>query len=152
MIDSFFGNNRFLSNFWPAIVHYKGDEFCTVEHAYQAAKSTDPIVRRNIANLSIHQAGRAKQMGRSHLNRFDWEAVKLDVMEELLREKFSERFLREALLASHDRELIEGNTWNDRYWGMTKSLETGELVGENHLGKLLMKIRKDLSDLTSLLE
>jgi predicted NAD-dependent protein-ADP-ribosyltransferase YbiA (DUF1768 family) len=32
-------------------------------------------------------------------------------------------------------ELIEGNWWGDTYWGVCNG------VGENHLGKLLMKIR-----------
>ena len=38
-----------------------------------------------------------------------------------------------------DAELIEGNTWHDTFWGV--DLKTGE--GENHLGKILMALRKD---------
>lgn len=65
---------------------------------------------------------------------------KLPIMEELLRIKFSgsEPFLTRALLDTRDSELIEGNTWNDEFWGVCNN------VGENNLGKLLMKIREEL--------
>jgi len=46
--------------------------------------------------------------------------------------------LKEELLATEDWELIEGNTWNDSFWGVCQR------KGENHLGKILMKIRKEL--------
>ena len=36
--------------------------------------------------------------------------------------------------------LIEGNWWNDRFWGVDS--KTG--IGENHLGKLLMELRAEL--------
>ena len=39
-------------------------------------------------------------------------------------------------------ELVEGNTWGDSYWGY--DLEKNE--GKNILGKLLMQVRKDLSE------
>lgn len=61
-------------------------------------------------------------------------------MEELLRIKFSgiDPFLTRALLETGDAELIEGNTWNDTFWGVCN----GE--GENNLGRLLMKVREEL--------
>ena len=60
-------------------------------------------------------------------------------MEECVRFKFTHHTeLRDALLATADVELIEGNTWGDRIWGVYQ----GE--GENHLGKILMKIRSEL--------
>jgi predicted NAD-dependent protein-ADP-ribosyltransferase YbiA (DUF1768 family) len=47
--------------------------------------------------------------------------------------------MREMLLLTGDCELVEGNTWGDKFWGVCD----GE--GENHLGKLLMKIRAELA-------
>lgn len=35
-------------------------------------------------------------------------------------------------------EIVEENSWRDTYWGVCKG------VGENHLGKILMKIRDEL--------
>ena len=58
-----------------------------------------------------------------------------------MRAKFTQNpKLKEQLLSTGDAILIEGNTWNDRYWGVDAS--SG--VGKNHLGKLLMKIRSEL--------
>ena len=48
--------------------------------------------------------------------------------------------LRRLLLSTGDRVLIEGNTWNDTFWGV--SLKSGN--GQNHLGKILMRVRERL--------
>lgn len=70
--------------------------------------------------------------------RSDWEEVKLGVMEGLLREKFSDPELRRKLLATGERELVEGNDWGDSFWGVCAGR------GKNHLGRLLMKLREEL--------
>src|SRR6185369_8674281 len=44
-ILEFQGDNRFLSNFFPAEVIYEGITYPTAEHAYQAAKTLDPEQR-----------------------------------------------------------------------------------------------------------
>ena len=41
------------------------------------------------------------------------------------------------------RELIEGNTWGDTFFGMIKDSQ-GKWTGENNLGKILMQIRDEL--------
>ena len=79
-------------------------------------------------------------MGRQVKLRKDWEDIKLQVMENALRLKFQDSTLRKKLIATGDEELIEGNPWEDRYWGVCNG------SGKNKLGKLLMKIRKDLQD------
>src|SRR3954468_6821071 len=48
-IDSFQGEYRFLSNFWPAGVEFEGITYPTAEHAYQAAKTLDVALRKRIA-------------------------------------------------------------------------------------------------------
>jgi predicted NAD-dependent protein-ADP-ribosyltransferase YbiA (DUF1768 family) len=77
-------------------------------------------------------------MGRAVTLRHDWEAVKFSYMELGLRLKFQNSDLAEKLIATGDEELVEGNTWGDRVWGVCD----GE--GENRLGKLLMKIREEI--------
>lgn len=134
-ITSFNGSFRFLSNFWPAKTTYEGVEYPTSEHAYQAAKVVGDVAKKVI--LSAATPGIAKRMSRSFTMRPDWDAVKLGVMEACLRSKFEDDTLRRALLATGDSQIIEGNTWNDTYWGVCRG------VGENHLGKLLMKLRAE---------
>ena len=59
-------------------------------------------------------------------------------MEDLLRQKFNQEPYKELLLRTKDYELIEGNTWNDRFWGVCNG------TGRNMFGELLMKIRDEL--------
>ena len=45
------------------------------------------------------------------------------------------------LLSTGNAELIEGNWWNDTFWGICRG------KGENHLGKILMNIRNQLTEM-----
>jgi len=136
-IKEFQGEFRFLSNFWPARLHHDGIEYPTTEHAFQAAKTLDFRDRWNISKLPT--PADAKREGRKLVLRPDWEAVKDQVMLELTILKFmNHRKLKEQLLATGHAELIEGNTWGDKYWGVCG----GE--GHNHLGKILMLVRGQL--------
>jgi ribA/ribD-fused uncharacterized protein len=135
-IDSFFGKYRFLSNFFPSPIVYDKIYYPTVEHAFQAQKTLDIVGRKRISLAA--SAADAKHMGKLVDLRKDWETVKLEVMEKCLRLKFEHEQLKQQLLDTGDAELIEGNTWNDTFWGVCGG------VGLNHLGKLLMKIREEL--------
>ncbi|MEA2735214.1 MAG: hypothetical protein QOE14_1665, partial [Humisphaera sp.] len=107
------------------------------EHAYQAAKTLDVAERKKIAATT--SPADAKRAGRALKLRDDWETAKFDVMERCVRDKFTRHpDLRQKLLATGDAELIEGNTWGDRVWGVYQ----GE--GANHLGRILMKVRAEL--------
>lgn len=72
--------------------------------------------------------------------REDWENVKLDVMRECLRQKFTDPELRKILINTGDSELIEHCPLNrDRFWA-----DNGDGSGQNWLGKLLMEIRSEI--------
>lgn len=133
-IDRFFGEFRFLSNFWPVVVTLDGVEYPSVEHAYQAAKTLDPSERERVRSMPT--AKDAKRVSYSLSGkRSDWHEVNVGIMRCLLEQKFSVPELRAALDATKGFELIEGNTWNDIHWGVCNG------VGENMLGRLLMDIR-----------
>lgn len=138
-IDKFDGEFHFLSNFHTSYILYDGIVWPTVEHAYQAMKTLDENQRMNI--LEANSPSEAKKLGRCVTMRVDWDDIKLEIMEELVREKFeSKPKLAEKLLATEDIEIVEGNTWGDTFWGVCKG------VGENHLGKILMKIRDEIKE------
>lgn len=59
-------------------------------------------------------------------------------MLDLQRQKYTVPYLREKLLATGDAELVEGNTWGDRFWGVCNG------VGQNWLGRLLMQVRDEI--------
>lgn len=142
MISSFTKEYAFLSNFFPSPVF----GFPTVEHYYQAAKSMDPEHHRAI--LATPHPGRAKRLGRKVDLRNDWEEVKFKVMERGLKEKFRIEELREALLATGDAELLEGNAWHDNEFGNCWCPKCKDIPGRNMLGRLLMRIREELRQLS----
>lgn len=136
VIDSFSGEYRWLSNFWMVPIHIAGWTFASAEHAYQAAKSTDPKVWREIQKCA--QPGQAKRYGSKITLRPDWDEVRVDVMREILAAKFSHKDLAQRLFDTGNATLIEGNHWGDTFWGVCRG------VGENRLGKLLMEQRAKL--------
>ena len=144
VIDRFTGAYDFLSNFYPSVITLDGMDFNTVEHSFQAAKTSDLNERR--ALQLAKSPAEAKRLGRKVTLRPDWEQVKFSIMEALVRQKFT-RYpeLAEMLLDTGDATLIEGNTWNDRTWGMTKTKQ-GKYIGKNGLGTILMKIRDELRE------
>lgn len=135
-INKFDGQWRFLSNFSPSIIKYEGIEYPTIEHAFQAAKTLDVSLRQRIAEFKT--PGESKRLGRQLKLRSDWEQVKDGIMLELVRLKFAIPELRDKLLLTGDAILIEGNTWNDTYWGVCNG------KGKNKLGKILFKVREEL--------
>lgn len=130
-IVQFQGAYRFLSNF------YREPCGTTNEHRFQAEKTLDLLEKHRI--LGLETPGDAKRAGREVPLREDWDRVKDSAMDQTLRIKFSDPGLRDQLLGTGDAELIEGNSWNDTYWGV--NLDTG--VGQNKLGMALMKLRKE---------
>jgi ribA/ribD-fused uncharacterized protein len=138
-IDSFQGDYRFLSNFYPATVVYQGITYPDSEHAYQSAKTLDMNARRRIAAIPTPAA--AKRAGEALVYRADWAKVKYQVMLDCVRDKFARNpDLRAKLLATGDAYLEEGNTWGDQIWGVYQGR------GTNWLGKVLMQVRKELRE------
>jgi ribA/ribD-fused uncharacterized protein len=140
MIDSFKGGYSFLSNFEPCDIEYNGVAFNSVEHAYQAAKATNMEDMLKVA--ACNTPGQAKRMGKKIKMRPDWDAVKIQIMSDLVRQKFYKPEFKQKLLDTKDHELIEGNTWGDKIWGCIWN--GSQWVGQNNLGKILMQIRNEL--------
>lgn len=85
--------------------------------------------------------GNAKRRAKKIAIREDWDNVKLQIMEELLVQKFNQEPFKTNLINTGNEFIQEGNTWNDVFWGV--NLKTG--FGENNLGKLIMKIREGIN-------
>jgi ribA/ribD-fused uncharacterized protein len=142
MINSFTGKYRWLSNFYPAKVVLDGETYPTVEHAFQAAKSLDPVVRSEIRKINKYEPRLAKKAGRRTALRPDWNDVKEDIMLDLVRQKFiGPDTLGHLLLETGDAILEEGNHWGDTYWG------TVDGFGRNALGQILMQVRDECAKL-----
>ena len=115
-IISFEGDNRFLSNFWNAEIMYDGKVYPTAEHTYQAAKTLDDT-EREVVRLA-YGAGAAKKAGRRVTLRPNWDSIKDDIMLEILRLKFADNDLKEKLVKTEDKVLVEGNYWHDNWFGV----------------------------------
>ena len=137
-ILKFKGPYAFLSNFYPAVVEVSDLIYPSVEHAYQAAKFDDFYLKVRIAGL--YTAGDAKKFAREFSDKINplFFENRLLTMEMYLRQKFNIDPCKQLLIDTYPREIIEGNTWGDTFWGVCDG------VGENNLGKLLMKIREEL--------
>lgn len=136
-ITKFDGQYRFLSNFYPASIMFQGTRWPTAEHLYQAMKATDLEGRAQF--LVNENPAYAKRLGRKITLRPDWNQIKLDVMQEIVKLKFDQNpRLQSMLLDTGNAELIEGNTWGDTFWGVYHG------AGANHLGKILMAYRDNL--------
>jgi ribA/ribD-fused uncharacterized protein len=132
-----------FSNFAPYGFEEDGVTWPTVEHYYQAQKFLQEEYanhRQRIREASSAQA--AKSLGRSkvHALRPDWEQTKDDVMRYALARKFENAGLRQLLLSTGSRLLIEDSP--DWYWGIGK-----DGTGENRLGCLLMELRESFREL-----
>ena len=137
-ISSFKGRYAFLSNFAHCEVEFEGDKYITTEHAFQAAKTFNKEERTEIREALTPAI--AKRFGKEVTLREDWEDVKVDIMYNLLKQKFSIPEFREQLLATGNAKLIEGNHWNDTFWGVCNG------VGRNMLGELLMQLREEIKE------
>lgn len=135
MICQFRDDYYFMSNFYPFKLIYNGIEYQNTEAAFQAQKCKYLPERNQFSKLSPSEA---KRLGRRIELRPDWEQVKDGIMFDIVLTKFSsDEYLAYKLLETGEEVLMEGNTWNDTYWGV--DLDTME--GKNKLGLILMKVR-----------
>lgn len=123
----------FLSNMYPIEIAIAGYKFTCAEAAFQAAKCISPEDKHRFEGLDGFEA---KQLGKRVKLRPDWNKVRIPLMKRILKVKFSNPDLLRQL-ASIREDIVEENTWNDKFWGVCR----GE--GRNELGKLLMEIRSE---------
>lgn len=90
-ILQFFGEYRFLSNFWISEFVWDGLVWPSTECAYQAAKTTDNDKRLPFLTMT---PGQAKRAGKAIELREDWEEVKVDIMYQIVKAKFSQNLSR----------------------------------------------------------
>ena len=170
MITKFTGDWNVLSNFYQHPFQLVGGDtppthwWNTAEHAFQAYKATDVFGFTKIRNART--PAEAKRLGRDVECRLDWDQVKRELMLRILLSKFAIPELRQRLINTGTEVLVEGNTWNDVYWGavpapLTVSFRRGPgfpegklpvwrpggyasewLAGCNWLGRLLMTVRE----------
>lgn len=143
-ITLFSGEYKFLSNFYECKIELDGIIYPTVEHAYQASKTNninDKLIFSQMPTPAI-----AKRHGAIIRRIDDFDEIKLGIMENLIRIKFNNNNrLKELLISTGDKYIIENNTWHDNFFGSCVCKKCGD-TGLNNLGKILMKIRGEIND------
>jgi ribA/ribD-fused uncharacterized protein len=141
---------------------YQDIDWHTVENFYQAMKTETREVelRRRISRMNPYEA---KKFCSSRANNFtlrpDWDEIKLEVMEYALRHKFGPHTSWRKKLMETTEEIVEWNNWHDNFWGSCTCNRcttrdgsdgyhggTAWKSGQNHLGKLLMKLRGEFKE------
>ena len=143
IIGPFKGKYRFLSNMYIAPFHIGKLQYRSVENYYQASKAADMKDFVKICNCNPYEA---KRFGRKVQIRNDWEEVKNRIMLEVVFHKFNQnKSLREKLLTTNSKRLVELNWWHDNYWGDCVCKKCINIRGQNVLGNILMLVRTMLT-------
>ena len=138
VINSFDGEYDFLSNFYECPILWKGNLYRNSESIYQSYKTLNNVP----FDFTKTTGSQAKKISKKLNVRPDWNKIKFDLMYEICQEKFNQNTdIAQKLMNTGDAILIEGNYWGDTYWGKCNG------VGQNNLGKILMKIREELFEL-----
>ncbi len=140
-IKGFFGEYSFLSNFFkcPNGIYFNNIVFPSTENAYQSFKFSEKYAKafaQLTATQSKELAKMIKDKDKSGYNDDDWRKKKKDIMFGLVFQKFTNDLdFKKKLIDTKDKYLEESNSWGDQYWGVCNG------VGENNLGKILMRVR-----------
>lgn len=121
-------------------------EVPTGEHGFHVCKpccreDAEWIAAAPTALAAKRRGGWRGEGGRRIGLRPDWEAVKFDVMLEVNRRKYRFPELRQALLATGERPLVEDSPY-DFVWGGRDG--RGGYGGRNLLGLVLMAVRDEI--------
>ena len=114
-------------------------EWPSVEHYFQAMKFESEQEQEKIRQAPHPK--KARKMGRSRFRKLrkDWRKVKVTYMTRAVYTKcktYPE--IADKLLATGDSRLVESSQY-DYFWGCGRDRR-----GENHYGKVLMKVRDKL--------
>ena len=134
-IRGFRGDFFFLSNMYLSPVIFLHGQFRCAEAAYQSCKCKKLEDRVKFFHVDGY---RAKRLSKTVDLIEDWDNIRLSFMAYVVQHKFENPDMRKKMLLTGNRELIEENNWGDTFWGTVNG------VGENHLGIILMNVRKKI--------
>lgn len=151
VVPEFRGDYFFLSNYdTNAPFKWRNKSFWSGEQAFAFAKTFYAVDGKGSLAVSIGEEillantpGEAKKLGRNApLNVEFWDEHKIQIMREIVAAKF--KGVPEyagKLLNTGCMMLVEGNDWNDQFWGRSLDKKTGQMLGLNMLGVILMEER-----------
>lgn len=149
VVPEFRGDHFFLSNYdvhepfrWRAEYFTSGEQaFAYAKTFFALNKNTGQDFGKRI--LAAKTPGDAKKLGRTvNINLDEWDAQKIVYMREIVGAKFTHvPEYAGKLINTGAMMLVEGNNWGDDFWGRCLDKKTGQMVGYNMLGVILMEER-----------
>ena len=132
-----------LDNFSPFGLIMDDKFFPTSEHAFQYLKFEK--TNREVANKILHALSPYEARGLAHIYKStrdpNWSNIKYEVMEKVIRLKAEQNPMVKAALLKTDNYIIgEMCIDEDIDWGLDRYN-----YGENHLGRILMNVRRELA-------
>ena len=135
------GEFGFLANYSQHGFFKKGIYYPTAEHYYQSQKFDDVAIRNRIIKAKTPKEASNIGRDRTLVRKDNFRDVKNFVMYEGVLEKFRQNFdIRDKLIETRNEEIRE-MTVKESYWGVGPNFD-----GENHMGKILMKVRKQIKE------
>lgn len=147
VVIEFKGEHAFLSNFYGTTFKWREKTFFCGEQAFQYAKTFFPMAgeARKCKDLGMRlldtgNPTTAKRYGREvPLDVAEWDKRRVQYMREIVHARFAQNMSDEdltgQLINTGAMMLVEGNDWNDTFWGRCNG------KGFNTLGVLLMEER-----------
>lgn len=142
-----------FSNWYPCEINYKDHPFKNIEQAYQYAKAIhcdDAAIAGKL--LFTTNPYLAKNLGSkvSGLQLTDWDQKKMEVMMELVKIKFEDPGLRNILIKTDNKHLVESGA--DKHYAAGLPFTSKDIyiqnkwTGQNKLGAILCDVRKYIKD------
>jgi ribA/ribD-fused uncharacterized protein len=137
-----------LGNMSPHPVQFEGQEWRTAEALFQALRFQDPEIKEEIRSQKSPMA--AKFVAKKYKSQMQVEPISDQDLENMMmcvRLKLkSNPQLIDELKSTGDLLIYEDVSsrmrGNNLFWGA--SFQEGELIGENQLGKIWMRIRSSI--------
>ncbi|MFB7215323.1 NADAR family protein [Streptomyces sp. NPDC056255] len=129
-----------LRNDFPAQIVFAGESYASVLHGYWALSAADASDGSRIRDAA--SGGEAHDLGGRATHRSDWPNVRLAVMAELLRAKFTQHpELAQVLVSTGDARISYTGFSDSPFW---RDVSDGR--GRNWMGRLLELTRSELVD------
>ena len=150
----FWKDNTPFSNFYKTNFSYEGKKLTFSEQGFMLRKAMlfDPSQIGKI--LTVKNPYEAKMAGRAvrNYNEKVWSENRYNIMVDVLKAKFSDPKLKEILLRTGNRVIVEASPY-DKIWGVGLDMEDPKILdeknwrGQNLLGKALMEVREYFKNL-----
>jgi ribA/ribD-fused uncharacterized protein len=144
-----YSNDKYgcFSNFYRKQFVVDGITWKSSEHLYHYKKMKYlQSIGENISDdfiqsiIDADTPKEAKRLGHTKVNNIDkWDKIKVSEMVKIQREKYKYPRFKEILLSTNDAIIVE-SSYYDPFWGDGGYKQNGK----NMMGRILMKIRKEL--------